>query len=98
MPNEKHWKQKFAETALVTDLDLTLLARFVTKLEGEDREQFDRVVNRVSLNLIKMVAIIDPDLVSDPEGLLKWDEIAAATPDDELLLGDHAHLYPEGAK
>jgi hypothetical protein len=62
-----HWQDDFARRAAMLDLNLIMAHRFVTRLEGEDREEFDRLMNRAHRDLMALVKIINPTWLSDPD-------------------------------
>lgn len=67
MSNAPHWQDDFARTAAVLDFNLILLHRFVLQLDGEERARFDRLMNDTHKQLVKMVGIINPVWLKDPD-------------------------------
>ena len=67
MATQIHWQDDFARTAAMLDMDLLMLHRFVLQLDGEDREQFDRLMNRSHRKLVKLVGIVNPAWLKDPD-------------------------------
>lgn len=81
MDKQPHWQDDFARTAAMLDLDLILLHRFVLQLEGEDRQRFDVLINRAHDKLAKLVNIINPTWIVDPDDTLEF--VSNRDPGDE---------------
>lgn len=67
MDTKPHWQDDFARTAAMLDFNLIMLHRFVLELDGEDRERFDRLMNQSHHQLTKLVGIINPVWLKDPD-------------------------------
>lgn len=80
--NRYNWQKEFQDLALGLSIDLIVAHRAMIWMPPEEKEKFDRTMNRAHKRLTEMVATINPEWISD----------ADETGESDLALDDESEV------